>query len=372
MPECLQAAEELVRAVDGVDWDASEVDRCCRVLVRAAGAATSEERREALAVITERLARARVEDADGVAHVAISGGSLVEAGAPPGPLAAVLLERLPEVLAAARRYADRCLADLGEGDPADDEADEAEEADVLTEVDGRAIPLAVFRAHLAEDRGGGAALAYLRQWVLPAAAALTRDREALRRATADPRLRDLAGALDDSEAHWLAVLLGVELDARWLALCPLEGRGFELLVDGVVSNFDLHALLAGALIERGVPGEANPPGVLAYLRGESERSPRGHVVGSFNLYDHRAGGCDLRRPTEVPQDAWVWNEGGPRDVPLWEGRRTLLVGPPAYARTWSPGRTFSALFPSVEVTRELAADEVATTLGRLRAGTSPG
>src|ERR1019366_10263330 len=55
----------------------------------------TEELGAALAVLVERLATSRVEDADGVAHVAITAGSLVEAGAPSRPLGESLVACLP-------------------------------------------------------------------------------------------------------------------------------------------------------------------------------------------------------------------------------------------------------------------------------------
>lgn len=103
-------AEDLWQAVDGVDWDAQRVQSLIESLHREADRASREALDAALAVIAGRVARARIEDADGVAHAAISGGALVEWGARPRPLADALLSKLPDVLVAARRYADACIA----------------------------------------------------------------------------------------------------------------------------------------------------------------------------------------------------------------------------------------------------------------------
>jgi len=363
MKRLIDAAEALARAVDGVDWNAAQVDLACRRVLRAMAVADAGALDAALAILVDRLARGRVDDADGAAFAAISGGSLVERGADPAPLAEVLLARLPGVLAAARRFADGCLAQLGDDILADGSVDRGG-GEGGFDVDDRRIPLALFRAQLGGDRGGGAALAYLRQWTLPAVAALTRCRPLLERATTDGPLAAAAAALHRSDAGWLHVLLGVELDARWRVLLPLDGRGFEVVVDGVVSNFDLHALIAAALGGRGVATADNPPALVAYLRSGGAEPPRSYVAGSWNLYGPGAAGFDLRDPAGVPQEHWVWGEGGPRDVPRVGGVATILLGPAAYERTWSAGRTFAALAQDVRVVRELTAAEVKAALAR--------
>jgi hypothetical protein len=358
----LDIAARLARAVDGVDWDAGVVDECCRELVRESRRATQGALASALEILIERIERGGLDDADGVAHVAISGGTLVERGAPPRRLGEVLLARMPAVLAAARRYADGCLAELA---PADEEDVDTSEEDAITYVDGRAIPRELFRAHLADDRAGAAALVHLRQWTLPTVAALTRDRVLLGRATADAEFCRAARALEKSEAGWLHVLTGVELEASWMVLFPLLERGFRVVVDGVVSNFDLHALLADELVPRGIPGLRNPPDVIAVVRGQSNECRRNYVAGSWNLYTFRAAACDLREPRHVPHTHWVWGEGQPRDVPAVDGVKTLIAGPSALERSWNAGRTFAALRASADIREEMPREEVRETIARL-------
>jgi hypothetical protein len=368
--EIVRHATELASAVDGIDWDAGRVEACCRALLDGGETATAPERAAALEVLCGRIARSRVEHADGVAHVAISAGTLVEHGAPARPLGEVLLARIPDVLASARRYADMCLADTVDS-PASAEHEDGERDDAVTEVDGHSIARQKFRSHLGDDRAGGAALAYLRSWVLPTVAALTRDRDLLLRAIADKRLCELAGALRESDAHWLDVLLGAQVGVEWLVVCPPQRRGFRVVLDGIVSNFDLHALLADALVPCGVDGERNPPDVIARVRGEISVSSRDYVVGAWNLYTARAAGFDLSDPRAAPTGTWVWGEGLPRDVPIVDGIRTVLVGPPAYSRTWNIGRTFSALPARVDVARELSAAELDEVLARLARRAAP-
>jgi len=102
------------------------------------------------------------------------------------------------------------------------------------------------------------------------------------------------------------------------------------------------------------------------VRGETSVSSCDFVTGAWNLYTARAATFDLADPRAAPVGTWIWGEGLPRDVPAIDGVRTVLVGPPAYARTWSISRTFSALPARIDVVRELAAIEAREALERLR------
>jgi len=356
-----EAVTALCRDVSGTDWNEETVQADTDAMLAANKRASEAERAAAFEILLARLRAARAEDDDGVAQVAICAGMFVESGAPARPLAEVMLEKLPGVLVAARRFADTCLADL----PPESEDDD-DETDAPVSIDHRAIPVEVLRRHVAADRPGASALRWLYQWTAPAIAALTRERELLVRACSDRELVARARALRNSDASWLHVLLGVELDARWLVLCPLDGRGFHITVDGVVSNFDLHTLVAAALIERGVAGKAPPAQLVAFIEGRAGEAGVDNIHKVWNYYTWRAAAHDVAAGMQVPTELWVWNEGVPKDVPMFDGMRTLLVGPAAYAGAWNVGRTFSALHPTVRVTGELPAAEVRLLLDAMK------
>src|SRR6185295_20208590 len=117
-------------------------------LAHDAAAAGAEERAAALEVLVARLARTDPEAGDGAAYVAIAGGALVEYGAPAHDLGDALLAKMPGVLGAARRFADACLAALGE--PHDGESELAEE-EIVAHVDDRPLSSAVFHEKAAAD-----------------------------------------------------------------------------------------------------------------------------------------------------------------------------------------------------------------------------
>ena len=211
----------------------------------------------------------------------------------------------------------------------------------------------------------------LREWSLPAVAAWTRDRASLQRAVADTELRVQAERLARSDAGWLRTLLGVQLDATWLVLCPLQARGFWVVLDGLVSNHDLHALLAHALTARGIPGVSNPDDVIAFLQGRDVAPTQDHVAGTWNLYDAHAAGYDLSQGRAIPTERWVWGEGIPNDVPPVDGTRVLLIGPPSIVRSWSLNRVFAALPSALNVRAELTPAEYDHWMTRLRARSHP-
>lgn len=348
MHALVQAAHDLCKAVDGVDWSASDV-RDCHERLSAARDATPEELAEAAAVLVERLQHSAVDDGDGAAQVAIAAGALVERGAPAEPLARVLGAHLTSVLLSARRFADRCLEALP---PASEDGDEPDDETII-QVDDRCVSRTLFRELLPLDRSGGCALVYLEQWVLPAIAALTRCRPELLRAKADKLLRDAATSMSSSDAHFLPVLLDAEMGETWTVHVPLEKRVFEVAIDGVVSNFELHTLLAAALIPAGIAAEAPSAALVAYLEGHGPPPPDSYVAGTWNIYDHRALGQPLEPANKVSPECWVWGEGRPAHVVSGSGQRVLVLGPPAYQRTWNVGRTFSALPQSIKLLREL-------------------
>ncbi|MBF6239192.1 hypothetical protein [Nocardia otitidiscaviarum] len=369
MTDIVTAARDLARVVDGVDWELARVYAAQDTLYAALDAGDGDMA-EAFEVLLDRLSRSHIDDGDGVAHVAITAGALVEAGASARRLGDTLLPKLAPVLHAARRYADWCLRRLpplpADIDPNEEDLEEAM-ADAALIIDDRPIPRDLFRAGRADDRQGATSLYFLDQWTRPAVAALTRDRVVLRRAVDDRELVAAAAAVADAGAHWLDVLLGVELDQTWLVLCPLEGRAFRVEVDGIADNFTLHVLLADALGRFGIPTADNPPELFDYLRGTTDDCPRNHIIGSFNLYDYRAAASDVSEPRNVAEQSWVWGEGHPRDVPLFEGTRTLVIGPPWAKRIIGSNRTFRSLPADVKVVDELTPEQTHEVLARMRA-----
>ena len=104
----------------------------------------------------------------------------------------------------------------------------------------------------------------------------------------------LAAALEGDGAGFLHALLAAHEEDRLLVLHPAAGVGFEMTARGVVDNFQLHTLLAAALVPEGVPGERPSEAVVAVMRGEGPQAIEEPSTASWSLVGWRALGADGR------------------------------------------------------------------------------
>ncbi|MBO0824599.1 MAG: hypothetical protein J2P27_12200, partial [Actinobacteria bacterium] len=127
-------------------------------------------------------------------------------------------------------------------------------------------------------------------------------------------------------------------------------------IGGIGDNFQLQTLLAARLI--GDPDAGWLPGVpltaemIAAADGSGEPQPRAGIAGRFNLVD--------------PSGAWIWNEGRPADIPLFEDERVVILDPPPYERTWNTGRIYPLMQPTLRVDGQLPPHEAASWLAKAR------
>ncbi|MFI5803129.1 hypothetical protein [Streptomyces sp. NPDC051561] len=132
------------------------------------------------------------------------------------------------------------------------------------------------------------------------------------------------------------------LDAEPLVVLHREtGAGFLVRIGGIGDNFQLHTLLADALVGGGhLPGRPPSPDAVAVCR-----DAEGQVLtqGSFNLL-----GAD---------GAWIWNEGDPADIPPVRGTRVLALDPEPYTRSWPAGRYFPGMSGDLVLERVLGREE---------------
>ena len=68
---------------------------------------------------------------------------------------------------------------------------------------------------------------------------------------------------------------------------------------------------------------------------------------------------------QTATEHWIWNEGTPADIAVFEGRRVILLGPAAYSRTWPAQRTFAAMKPHLRIEKVLTPDEVQAWLEKM-------
>jgi hypothetical protein len=265
--------------------------------------------------------------------VAVIVGACVERGADPGPCAPYVFVELAETLAEVGEFCER-WQETGGGDfpnPQDDAAHPA----------------------LFDRVGPEAALAWLSlpQWEMASVAMLNHPgvRTALD-GSLRARLVRAVDVVEEASGHQFKCLKYALLVLDHEPLVVLHrptGTGYRMRMSGIGDNFQLHTLLADALVGGGhVPGRAPGPQEVAVCR---DAPGQVHTVGSFNLM--------------TPGGEWVWNEGTPTDIPVVDGVRLLVLDPPAYERSWPAGRFFPGMTGDLVLERVLDETETRYWLG---------
>jgi hypothetical protein len=134
------------------------------------------------------------------------------------------------------------------------------------------------------------------------------------------------------------------------------GNGYHVTIGGIADNFQLHTLLAAALI--GEPGEGLLPGrrptpqeIAAATEPDAPQPPDG-TRGTWNLVD--------------AEGKWIRNEGTPADIPLVEGVRVVVLDAEPYARSWNAGKAYPLMTPAVRVDGPLTPEEAARRWERIK------
>ncbi|MFG2768870.1 hypothetical protein [Streptomyces sp. NPDC048350] len=322
----LQAAvsefETAVRAQDG-----PAAERAFGGLHRAFGRAGDAELLEA----GTRLAAFLAEVPPGPRAVtAVMVGACVERGADAVACAPAVFAGAREAFEAAEVFCERWAATGGGDLPGHEDGD-------LTE------------AHV-ERVGYDAVVGWesLPQWEMACVAML--NAKAVRRgAGGKAELRAVVERVREASGDpfkCLAYALDVLDDEPLVVLDRKSGAGFAVRVSGIGDNFQLHTLLADALIGGGhLPGTAPSPEAVAMCRDQPGMTS---TTGSFNLV-----GAD---------GEWIWNEGNPSEIPVVDGVRLVVLDPPPYERSWPAGRFFPGMTGELVLERVLPGNEAAALL----------
>jgi hypothetical protein len=185
--------------------------------------------------------------------------------------------------------------------------------------------------------------------------------------------------LGDNE--YITKMLRVLDDEPALILHPGEKKGFEVRISGIAVNFELNLQIMKNLIgeERDgwLAGDAIDPDIMNYDKT---------FTGRYNLWNwpgllpdrtvpEDGWGRKERIEREAPErqsplvgrtsQDWIWNEGVPDDILLFEGRRVILLGPPPYSRSFNGGRMFRDMEPEFVIEKKLGPQEVDSWLNRI-------
>ncbi|WP_165073733.1 hypothetical protein [Paludisphaera rhizosphaerae] len=196
----------------------------------------------------------------------------------------------------------------------------------------------------------------------PDARRASRSRTALRQT-----LNDLGGQYGYAGLLWM--MMQVLDDEPLLVLHPGEGKGYRVQISGLGDNFQLHTLLADALVgepsQGWLPGRHPTPAEAAAARDAEVGEDSPPAKGSFNLWTWRGIRRDGKLDKSKDQsDHWIWNEGVPADIPRFQGVRIVLLSPPPYDRGWSAGRKFPFMPGELTLVGRLMDDQVRDLLRR--------
>ena len=351
------AVRKLLLSVNVKVYSLEEAYARAKAVVDVGRTVDGPARDDVLRRMAEVIATAEIRRASLIASAA---GVLVDAGADPLIALDAVLARLKDTLPAALAFEEACRAAEADGKVIGESDDNY--------IERYAPVVSVARPEL------GYAWGALDLLCPPALAMLSRAATARQAARADGLLMERIEKVAPLHGGvgWLATLLAVLDDEELLVLHPALGRGYRVRISGVADNFQLHTLLADALIgdpDAGrLPGARPDPRVAAAARDREVDPAAETTTGAFNLV-----GWPGLRPDGALEDEqkdgshWIRGEGAPGDIPAFEGTRVVLLGPAPYSRGWNAGRLFPTMPADLRVVEVLNAAMVQQWLQRIAA-----
>ncbi|GAA1996678.1 hypothetical protein GCM10009799_24490 [Nocardiopsis rhodophaea] len=286
------------------------------------------------------------------ADLAVVAGALMDTGTPAGPAGVEVMRQLATYGQAAGAFL-AAWQETGAGTPPPPmevtEAEEQRVAPYLNEL-ARLATTGWWVSH----RYALAARTVLND--ADTRAALRGDRAAPRDVGHLAELTRIARQLSAEIAEYEEVhaLLRMAAADNALVLDRASGRGFRVRFDGVADNFQLHTLLADALVGpegRGVPGTRPHPSWVAASQ-DRDSDPQAEIVtGRWDL----VGG----------DGSWVGNETAPVDIPVVGGERVLVLEARSHPHSWRAGRRHPRVVGRLRVEDEIPAHEAADWWARL-------
>jgi hypothetical protein len=370
-----KAVETLIAAAGSAQGSTNDTYEGLGAVLEEAERSGEEGRNRALRRLAEVVASTDVTRAS---LVALGCGALVESGGDPGLALDAILDRLPRIMAKAAVFAELCH----------DLAESPSEAETVLLEGFRGVEASETKAAEKNDAGGyvdefGAIVAEempeeaqawtaLEPLCMGAIAMLSRSlparRQARNRAELLARCLEISG--QHRRARHLSNLLRVLDDEDLLVFHPKLVRGYRIRIRGIADNFQLHTLLADALIgdpaEGWLPGPRPDPRVVAAARSQMVQRGVGSAGNFFQLIDWRGLQPDgtLSRAVER-SDHWIANESVPADIPAFNGTRIILLAPPLLPQTWDANRPFEGMEGDLRVLEVMSPEAVRDWFARI-------
>lgn len=159
-------------------------------------------------------------------------------------------------------------------------------------------------------------------------------------------------------AHWLDLMLSVLNNEPFIAIERDRNLGVIGKMSGVVNNFQLHILLQD-IFPGGWFSSVNPKVVIENAKGYGEQSLEISAKGKWNMYDWTSARFDTSSlENHQARNCWIWGEGKPEDIPLFEGYRVIILGKSTYQRSWNAQRMFGNLPAELKIEQKLSKEEI--------------
>ncbi|HVT97901.1 MAG TPA: hypothetical protein VHE33_10355 [Acidobacteriaceae bacterium] len=369
LAEMLEKREE-----DGAAWQ-----RAMGTVLKEAERAAPEEIRQT----QERLAEMMVKMPLMLSALfALGSGALIERGADAEIPARAIFARTQDALLLATRFGIACQEEARRHHPdmPQKQANDKEEEEEEFAVDDIEVCVEAYGAELAE-RMGEEAEGWQALSPLSTAALAIATRSAAQRALARDNAAFMQAMYEcpaETSLHCLRVALNLLEKEKVVVLHPALQRGYLIRISNIALNFELHTLLADALIgdpaQGWLAGQRPDPRVVAAAKdgpfpmpGDRRADSFPHAEGAFNLWNWRGLQADGQLSQEGigNTEHWIWNEGQPIDIQPFEGTRVILLGPAPYQRSWNAGRFFPHLSSELEVVEKLSEQQVNDWLTRI-------
>lgn len=291
-------------------------------------------------------------------------GAIVERGFDSQPLADAVSGRLPEMLQLAAQFFEAWQAEVKNQNlvhPSETETEDDEEElyEKYYGVAGQMMNVMPEAGHNWEGL----------QTFWPACVALfSKNPEARRRARAYKPLADRI-ATEHEAGHWLSILLNVLHEEPLLVLEPATQSGFTGTMSGIADNFQLQMFLMELQQPQGFLSKLLSPQFpeswSKLIRGEGPQQIDAYITGKWNMYAYTALESGQLPAGMDGAEHWIWNEGSPIDIPVFESYRIVILGPQSYPRSWNACRLFPKLDADINIESRLTKSEVKTWMERL-------
>ncbi len=372
-----QEAEALANALRDPNETESRIGKAAKRLLRAAEESRSDVRSAAVRSLSASI---ELDDSKRAAAAAAVCGTLVEMGADPAPMEEPLMARL---LPALRKFAEELPP------PSDEEPESSADADESDPPEPEKPPGTIrmlWRMLVASYRLRRAIKDFIREEeAKPRSEAerTVRDLEApaIAMFCASPSIRaahlgirDLAKAVENRLAcgSFLASVFDVLEDEPIAVIEPSTQTGILARLSGVDVNFTLSMLLMEHFPRPDGQSKSRLSARAASVLNGGPQQVCENVTGIWNLYNWTAVRSDGTLPDgQTASEHWIWNEGSPADIAMFEGRRVILLGPAAYVRYWPAQRTFAAMRPQLRIETVLTSDDVRDWLEKIRMANTP-